>query len=88
MAETSKTTKAPATKAKAPAKPRATAVKTKTTAAPAKKQTVAEKVKAFTPSHDEIAQLARKYWADRGWQDGQAEQDWLRAEQELMQVAS
>jgi ribosomal protein L17 len=81
MAETIEKTK----KAKSPAKPRATAAKTNTTA---KKQTVAEKVTATTPTHKEIAQLAQRYWAERGWQDGQAEQDWLRAEQELMQMAS
>ncbi len=70
-------------KAKAAAKPKVEAVKN----APAKK-TVAEKVTAITPSHDEIARLAQQYWAERGWQDGQAEQDWLRAEQELRQKAS
>jgi maleate cis-trans isomerase len=74
-----------AKKAKAPAKPRATAATTKTKA---KKQTVAEKVTATTPTHEEIARLAQQYWEERGWQDGQAEQDWLRAEQELMQMAS
>jgi hypothetical protein len=85
MAETVK-------KAKAPAKPRAAkpavtadAVK-KTT--PAKKKTVAEQVKATTPSHEEIARLAQQYRAERGWQEGQAEQDWLRAEQELRKMAS
>jgi hypothetical protein len=75
-----------AKKAKSPAKPRATAATTKTP--PAKKQTVAEKVTATTPTHAEIARLAQQYWAERGWQDGQAEQDWLRAEQELMEMAS
>jgi hypothetical protein len=40
------------------------------------------------PTHAEIAQLARRYWEERGWQDGQAEQDWLRAERELRQMAS
>jgi Protein of unknown function (DUF2934) len=84
MAETVK-------KAKAPAKPRA--AKTAATAdAPkktvAKKKTVAEQVTAMTPSHEEIARLAQQYWAERGWQDGQAEQDWLRAERELMKMAS
>jgi hypothetical protein len=79
MAETIK-------KAKAPAKPRATSGTTKTTTA--KKKTVAEQVTAFTPSHEEIARLAAQYWAERGHQDGQAEQDWLRAEQELMKMAS
>jgi Protein of unknown function (DUF2934) len=78
-------------KAKAPAKPRV--AKTPTAAdAPkktvAKKKTVAEQVTAMTPSHEEIARLAQQYWAERGWQDGQAEQDWLRAERELRQMAS
>jgi len=82
MAETTEKVK----KAKAPAKPRAAAGTTKKTTA--KKQTVAEKVIATTPTHDEIAQLAKRYWEERGYQDGQAEQDWLRAEQELMQMAS
>jgi hypothetical protein len=79
-----------AKKAKAPAKPRATAATTKkvTAKVTAKKQTVAEKVSATTPTHEEIARLAQQYWAERGWQDGQAEQDWLRAERELMQMAS
>lgn len=85
MAETIEKAK----KAKAPAKPRAAATSTKTTAKPAaKKQTVAEKVKATTPTHEEIAELARRYWAERGHHDGQAEQDWLRAERELMKMAS
>jgi hypothetical protein len=93
MAETSDKTK----KAKAPAKPKATAAGTTTkkttakkqtvaetaTAAPVK-QTVAEKVTATTPNHEEIARLAQQYWAERGYHDGQAEQDWLRAERELM----
>ena len=69
-----KTPKA-ATEAKAPAK--AKTVKTQAAAAP-----------IATPSHDEIATLARKYWEERGWQDGAAEQDWLRAEQELSAKAS
>ena len=40
------------------------------------------------PSHEEIERLARAYWAERGYQDGFAEQDWLRAEQELLKMAS
>ena len=74
-------------KAKAPAKPRATAAAAKKPAV-AKKKTVAEQVTAMTPSHEEIARLAQQYWAERGWQEGQAEQDWLRAERELRQMAS
>lgn len=84
-------------KTKAPAKPKATAVTIKTapatsaaatTIAVARKQTVAEKVTATTPTHQEIAQLALHYWAERGRQHGQHEQDWLRAERELMKMAS
>jgi hypothetical protein len=41
-----------------------------------------------TPSYEEIARLAERYWAERGWQDGYAEQDWLRAERELLGMAS
>jgi hypothetical protein len=41
-----------------------------------------------SPSREEIEQLARKFWAERGYQDGYAEQDWLRAEQELLGMAS
>lgn len=73
-------------KAKAPAKPRASAGTAKK--AVAKKATVAEQVIATTPSHEEIARLAQQFWAERGWQDGHAEQDWLRAERELMGMAS
>ncbi len=68
-----------------------TGKKTKATAKPrkttTKKEKVAEMVKP-APSREQIEQLARKFWADRGYQDGYAEQDWLRAEQELHQVAS
>ena len=42
----------------------------------------------ITPSHAEIARLAERYWAERGWQDGYAEQDWLLAERELRAMAS
>jgi hypothetical protein len=65
--------------AKAPAKPRKTTAKAKVPAAAPE---------IAVPTHQEIALLAEKYWAERGWQDGAAEQDWLRAEQELMKLAS
>jgi hypothetical protein len=35
------------------------------------------------PTREQIARLAEKYWAERGWPEGSPEQDWLRAEQEL-----
>ena len=72
MADTTK-------KTKATPKPRKTA---------ARKEKVAQPPKLTMPSRAEIEQLARQYWAQRGYTDGQAEQDWLRAEQELLQMAS
>jgi hypothetical protein len=94
-AETGKKTMKTTTKSK-------TAVKTEggetgnVSAAPAAKKTVRAAAKTKTvdaaatgaPSHAEIAQLAERFWAERGWQDGYAEQDWLRAERELVGVAS
>jgi hypothetical protein len=74
MAETVK-------KAKTPAKPRkTTAKKEKVAAKPAPSSSM--------PPREEIEKLARAYWEQRGYQDGYAEQDWLRAEQELLQKAS
>ena len=70
------------TKAKAPAKPRSAATKSKKTT------TSAEKVATITPTREQIAALAHKYWAERGHHHGHAEQDWLRAERELMGIAS
>ena len=63
-------------KVKAPAKPKRKATKK------------AEELKVTDPSHEQIAQLAQQFWAERGWQDGYAEQDWLRAERELRVPAS
>ncbi len=78
-------------KAKAPAEPRKTTATTTTAAPKAKATAKAKATKAPTvtmPAHEEIAALAAQYWAERGWQDGAAEQDWLRAEQELLAKAS
>jgi hypothetical protein len=69
-----------------------TVKKTKTAPKPRKtatKKEIAEVAPVVTmPAHDEIQKLAQKYWAQRGFQDGYAEQDWFRAEQELRQKAS
>jgi Protein of unknown function (DUF2934) len=90
-------------KTKAPAKPKAVktpkdetgsavkaapkaAAKTTTKATP--KTKAVDVAASRTPTYEEIARLAERYWAERGWQDGYAEQDWLRAEQELLGVAS
>jgi len=71
-------------KTKAPAKPRAAAG----TAKKASTKKVAGTTTPRIPSHEEIARLAEQYWAERGHQDGHAEQDWLRAERELRKQAS
>ncbi|HEY1902245.1 MAG TPA: DUF2934 domain-containing protein [Terracidiphilus sp.] len=69
-----------------------TVKKTKAAAKPRKTATKTGKIEmtsvATMPSREEIESLARNYWAQRGFQDGYAEQDWFRAEQELRQKAS
>jgi hypothetical protein len=94
--ETVKRTKAPA-KSKAVKMPEGetgTGVKAAPKAAAKTKVKAASKTGAVdiaasrAPSYEEIAQLAERYWAQRGWQDGYAEQDWLRAERELLGMAS
>jgi hypothetical protein len=68
------------------AKPRATkAVKA---AEPVVAAAKAELKPIPVPTHDEIAQLAVQYWIERGYEHGQAEQDWFRAEQQLRGIAS
>jgi hypothetical protein len=90
-------------KTKAPAKPKAVktpegetgsaaaaapkaAAKTRAKTAP--KTKAVDVAASRTPTYEEIARLAERYWAERGWQDGYAEQDWLRAEQDLLGMAS
>jgi DUF2934 family protein len=42
---------------------------------------------AAAPTQEKIAELAYSYWVSRGYQGGSPEEDWLRAEQELLQPA-
>jgi hypothetical protein len=66
-----------------------TTKKTKTTAKPRKTATKKEKVaKKSKPSREKIERLANSYWVARGCKDGYAEQDWLRAEKEMLKAAS
>jgi hypothetical protein len=51
--------------------------------AKSRKPAAKKQATAPAPSREEIARLAEKYWAERGWPEGSPEQDWLRAEQEL-----
>ena len=39
------------------------------------------------PEHSRIAELAYHYWELRGCPEGSSEQDWLRAEQDLLTQA-
>jgi hypothetical protein len=56
-------------------------------AAPQKKTTTA-KATPISVSHDEIAMLAHRFWVERGGQHGRHEDDWIRAERELLGKAS
>jgi hypothetical protein len=67
------------TKAKAPAARKTAAKKTSGAVEPPQPRSV---------SHDDIRQLAHRYWAERGQPHGNPEADWFRAEQELRGKAS
>lgn len=67
------------TKAKTPAARKTAAKKTNGAAEPHQPRSV---------SHDDIRQLAHRYWAERGHPEGNPEVDWHRAEQELRNKAS
>jgi hypothetical protein len=67
-------------KEKAPAKPRTNTATAKKAVA---KKTNGNSVSLRTASRDAIAELAYNYWMERGAQNGQDWQDWLRAEREL-----
>jgi hypothetical protein len=59
------------------------------TEAPASEiEPVAVTVSATAPSSDEVAKLAYSFWADRGYQGGSPEEDWLRAEQQLSALSA
>ncbi|MFZ0747018.1 MAG: DUF2934 domain-containing protein [Terracidiphilus sp.] len=77
MAETIK-------KASTPSKARAIAPKKPAT----KKKDIAANGIHMTPSREEVARLAHRYWAERGHQHGRDAEDWFRAEQELLGKAS
>jgi hypothetical protein len=48
-----------------------------------RRKPAANKQQSTAPTPEQIARLAEKFWAERGWPEGSPEQDWLRAEQEL-----
>lgn len=53
------------------------------TAAEAEGDSQVRSIAQSSPEHHEIAQLAYSFWAERGYEHGFAEEDWLRAEREL-----
>ena len=72
------------------AKPRATTKRTAEVSAPAPRRHKKATPVAAAPSDgivpaDEIATLAFSYWESRGYQGGSPEEDWLRAENDLLQ---
>lgn len=82
-------------KAKAAAKPTASsapksaAPKAKAAAKSAAAAGVPESAAAMTnmagrPTHEQIAERAYSLFIERGWRHGHHEQDWFRAEQELL----
>ena len=82
-----------AKKVTTPKKPRATAAKTTAPdgVAPKKaapKKTTKAKVTPISVSHEEIAMLAHRFWIERGGKHGSHEDDWIRAERELLGRAS
>jgi Protein of unknown function (DUF2934) len=88
MAETVKKASA---KPKAAAKPRKTASKAAAeNGAASKAPNNVTEIRASETrlSHDQVAQLAHRYWAERGGRDGHHLDDWFRAEQELRSKAS
>lgn len=46
------------------------------------------KVQEINVTREEIAVLAHRFWAERGFQHGHDAEDWLRAEQALLGKAS
>ena len=80
MAETVKKTSS----TKAPAKPRKAAARKGTAENGAPVNGVTE----IKFSHEQVAQLAHRYWNERGRQDGHHLEDWYRAEHELRSRAS
>ena len=74
--------------AKAPAKANASATAKANGKANGKLDNVTVMPSLVPPSHDQIAALAHRYWAERGYRHGEDAADWFRAEQELRAKAS
>jgi hypothetical protein len=74
-------------KVKAPAKPSKKSAATN--GAPARKTNgTPASVTEMRISHQQVAELAHRLWAERGGQHGHDAEDWFRAEQALRSKAS
>jgi hypothetical protein len=88
MAETTKKAKT-ATKPKKAVAEKTEAEKPVAKKAAAKKAETATGIAIVKPvSQEEVAALAHRFWAERGYQHGQHIADWFRAEHELRGKAS
>lgn len=81
---------------KAPVKKEPTATAEKNTRTAPKAKAVKAAVSGITavpsnvkqwPSYEEIAMLAHRYYEERGRRHGFHEEDWFRAEQELLEAS-
>jgi hypothetical protein len=74
-----KSDKKPSVAKKTAAKPRKPA---------AQKAAVSAEANGTSVSHEQVAQLAHRFWTERGYLHGHHEEDWFRAERELDTNAS
>ena len=88
MSETVKKTTTRKPKTETAAKPKSVKAPAKTVQAAAKPAAKPSNLTVMGPSKEQIAALAHKYWAERGFKHGQDANDWFRAEQELRSKAS
>ena len=73
---------------KAQAKPGKPAAKKTVASAKANGSSASHSTNGNSISHDQVAQLAHRFWAERGRTHGHHEEDWFRAEQALRSRAS
>jgi hypothetical protein len=73
---------------KAAAKPGKPAAKKTVASAKANRTSVSHGTNGTSISHDQVAQLAHRFFIERGHTHGHHEEDWFRAEQALRPKAS
>jgi hypothetical protein len=83
-----KSVKKSAAAPKAAAKPGKPAVKKTVASAKANGTSMSNGANRSSISHDQVAQLAHRFFTERGHAHGHHEEDWFRAEQALRSKAS